>query len=328
MVANTLSHDITSHPVTTYLSSLTTRSSKSTMLSALRCALTLAAGEEVDEQAVWSFPFHAIEPAQLENLGSALAAAYSPAHASKVFSAVRSVLVRCAQAEMIEPGRWMLLQLVKGPRVSQDDGNLAGREIKQLEIDALSRVCATRAHDPAGARDNAIFALAWATGPRVSEISKLDLSDYDQATGDLTIRRAKGGKTRTIRIAGSAKAALDDWIYRWRGDDKPGPLFVPVNKGGRLAIGAMFDSPKRISSGSLAKMLKRRCAEAGIEPCTWHDFRRTWATAAWRSKTISGPNIQRLMGHSQISTSAQYNRAPLDEALAEGISVNLYPNHR
>jgi site-specific recombinase XerD len=53
--------------------------------------------------------------------------------------------------------------------------------------------------------------------------------------------------------------------------DEPGPLFVPVNKGGKVQVG------HGVSDEALAQMLEKGRAQAGVKSLTGHDFRRTFA---------------------------------------------------
>ena len=154
---------------------------------------------------------------------------------------------------------------------------------------------------PAGARDAAIIALAWATGARRSELAELQLSNFIKTAddeGDLTIH-GKGDKTRTVYIYNGAAAALADWLTLRGNDD--GPLFYAVNKGGRVIVG------HGVSDEALAQMLGKRAEQAQVENITWHDFRRSFA-----GNLLDNGNdlvtVQKLMGHSSPTTTSNYDR--------------------
>jgi integrase len=77
----------------------------------------------------------------------------------------------------------------------------------------------------------------------------------------------KGNKERTIPVAAAALPWVEAWL-RIRGG-KPGPLFCPLRKGGRI-------EHRHMSPQTLADLLERRRLEAGIAlPVKPHDLRRT-----------------------------------------------------
>ena len=79
-----------------------------------------------------------------------------------------------------------------------------------------------------------MIAVLYGAGLRRSELVALDQMDFDQVSQSLAIRSGKGNKARLCPIAGGTVAALLDWLTI-RGD-KPGPLFGPINRGGRLLV--------------------------------------------------------------------------------------------
>jgi integrase/recombinase XerC len=177
-----------------------------------------------------------------------------------------------------------------------------GRHIEQGELGALIQACIID-RSPAGIRDAAIIALAWSTGLRRDEISRIAVSDLANITDDgLDISIiGKGGKARFAYVNDGAFAALIDWLGL-RGQD-PGALFVNVNKGGKIVGG-------RLSGEALRKMLEKRSQQAELsKPITWHDFRRTFAGNLWDAK-IDGVTIQKLMGHASQNQTAKYDRRP------------------
>ena len=177
-----------------------------------------------------------------------------------------------------------------------------GRHIEQGELSALIEVCMSET-SPAGIRDAAIIALAWSTGLRRDEISRIELEDLLNKTEDSLdiVIVGKGGKVRGVYVNDGALAALLDWI-ELRGNE-PGRLFVEVNKAGKIGTG-------KLSGEALRKLLDKRSQEAQLsKPITWHDFRRTFAGNLWDAK-IDGVTIQKLMGHASQNQTAKYDRRP------------------
>jgi len=316
-MSRAISKDLTDHPVTSYLNSLPAKQSRAAMKSALRAVLALAMKvepQEVGPLEIWEFPWHSLTPDKLNALKARLLSKYSKAHAAKCFAAVRGVMGACFDLELISAEQLMRIERTKGVKVGKN--HKAGRKVSENEMRELARVCA---QDPtaAGVRDYAILSLGYTQGPRISEIVKFQLEDYDPASGDLTIIGGKGDKDRQIRASNGTKETLEEWI-ELRGSE-PGPLFCPVNKGGRVFVTST-------SKSSLGKMLAKRAEQAGVKPFTIHDLRRSFLTNGW-AMGIPGVQLQTLAGHASIVTTAGYDRGGLEQALASGERIPA-PNLR
>lgn len=175
-----------------------------------------------------------------------------------------------------------------------------GRHITQGELRSLMGTCATDP-SPAGVRDAAIIALAWATGARRSEVAGLELRDYTpngESEGDI-VTRGKGDRVRKVYVYNGAAHALADWLVM-RGDE-PGLLFYAINKGGKVQHG------HGLSGEALAQMLAKRAMRADVKDLTWHDFRRTFA-GNLLDKGVDLVTTQKLLGHSTPTTTSQYDR--------------------
>jgi site-specific recombinase XerC len=191
-----------------------------------------------------------------------------------------------------------------------------GRHIEQGELSAPIQACVSD-KSPAGIRDAAIIALAWSTGLRRDEISRIELTDLVNKTDDgLDIAIvSKGGKVRAAYVNDGAHAALLDWL-ELRGNN-PGALFVEVNKGGKIVGG-------KLSGEALRKMLEKRSRQAELSKLvTWHDFCRTFAGNLWDAK-IDGVTIQKLMGHASQNQTAKYDRRP-EAARRQAVKVLHVP---
>ncbi len=182
-------------------------------------------------------------------------------------------------------------------------GNSAqrGRHVLEGEIRALLEACAAD-HGPAGVRDAAMLALAFATGMRRAEIAALQRGDVTQDGDGYTIevRQGKGQKSRTVAVFEGARDYLVDWL-QVRGED-PGALFVAILKSGRVL-------QRGIGTRAMQKVLDKRAAEASITaPIGWHDARRTLAGNLLDVVDIA--TVQQILGHSSPVTTARYDRRP------------------
>ena len=182
------------------------------------------------------------------------------------------------------------VKLARGTRLP------AGRAATGGELAALVRAC-TADPTPAGARDAAILAILYVGGVRRSELASLDLVDWSADPPALRVR-GKGDKERLVPLAGGATAAVIAWL-RIRGD-RPGGLFLPINKGGRLG-GA------RLSDHAVYAVLRKRLREAGVARLSPHDFRRTFV-GDLLDAGIDLATVQRLAGHASPTTTARYDR--------------------
>jgi integrase len=99
-----------------------------------------------------------------------------------------------------------------------------------------------------------MIAVLWAAGLRRDELVALDLADFDQATGKLTVRNGKGRKARTVYIKNNGKKVLDAWL-NLRGTAE-GPLFWAIGRGGKR-VG------QRLTTQSVYNMLKLRARRPG-----------------------------------------------------------------
>lgn len=211
--------------------------------------------------------------------------------------AFEGAMDRAQREEIVtQAGRIASVGDVKGQRQQK------GRHIGNGELDALL-TCCTEDPSPAGARDAAIIALAWATGARRSELAGLTLADLvitGEDDADLVIK-GKGDKARTTYLYNGALAYLRDWLAIRGGEQ--GPLFYAINKGGRVLTG------HGVSDEAIAQMLDKRAATAGVRALTWHDFRRTFAGNLLDGGTDLA-TAQKLMGHSSPVTTAAYDRRP------------------
>jgi len=168
--------------------------------------------------------------------------------------------------------------------------------------------------DPKGGfpeRDRALFELLYATGMRVSEASGLDLEDLDFSSRLCRVT-GKGGKERIVPFGEAAADALSEYLparaarrgqagFSEEGEGEP--LFVNV-RGGRL------------TTRSMARLLKRRLAAAGLPAeISPHALRHTFATHLLEAGADLRA-IQELLGHASLSTTQKYTH--LDAArLAE-----------
>lgn len=173
---------------------------------------------------------------------------------------------------------------------------LRGRALSSGEIGALMQACAND-EGPAGVRDAALIAVLYACGLRRAEVVALDLAAYNAESGELVVR-GKGNRERNLFLDNGAFDALAGWL-EVRGDE-PGPVFVPIDKAGRIGTG-------RMTAQAVYKMLKKRAAQAKVKDFSPHDLRRSFISDQLDAGTDI-VTVQAMAGHASPGTTAKYDR--------------------
>jgi len=138
-------------------------------------------------------------------------------------------------------------------------------------------------------RDIALVDFLYSTGCRVSEISKLDISDIDFENKECTVT-GKGNKERIVYLTEVTDMHLQDYLASRK--DFNDALFV--GKRG-----------ERLSKSGIEALLKRLGKKAGVENVHPHRYRRTLAT----NLLDRGMNIQdvaMILGHADLKTTQVY----------------------
>ena len=94
---------------------------------------------------------------------------------------------------------------------------------------------------------------------------------------------------------------MTDWI-KIRGNT-PGPLFLSVNKGGKLVYS------RRLTPQAIYHLLAVRGKRARVKFFTPHDLRRTFVSNLLDAG-VDIATVAKMAGHSNIQTTARYDRRP------------------
>ncbi|CAJ62363.1 MULTISPECIES: site-specific integrase [Frankia] len=157
-----------------------------------------------------------------------------------------------------------------------------------LDTDLLTRVVAgLRDDDLADIRDRALLLVGFAGCLRRSELVGLDVADLVETADGLilTVRRSKTDQEGEGALVGIAYGSYRPTcpVRAWRAwaqaaDLRQGPAFRAVSRHGH--VGAT-----RLYPGSVARVVQRRVAAAGLDPADFagHSLRSGFATAAARA---------------------------------------------
>lgn len=168
---------------------------------------------------------------------------------------------------------------------------------------------------PFGLRDRALLELFYATGIRRTEMTRLDIGDYEPASRTLTVRKGKGGKSRMLPVGERAAAWLDQFLVniRFQFDYLPNETALFLSGYGT-----------RITPAYLGNWVKKLMIRCGIDkPGSCHLFRHSCATDMHRG----GADIryvQEMLGHERMETTQIYTHVHI-EALRE-IHTRCHPH--
>jgi len=152
---------------------------------------------------------------------------------------------------------------------------------------------------PQGLRDRAILEVFFSTGMRIAELTALNREQIKiPKTGqelELGIV-GKGGRGRTVYFSERALSCLDKYL-KSRSDDSKA-LFINYRR--------RKDSPFRLSSRSIEKMIKRYALLAGLPITTTpHVMRHSFATDLL-NQGVDIRILQEFLGHKSISATQIY----------------------
>jgi site-specific recombinase XerD len=278
------------HPVHVYIARLGS-GSRRTMREALNIIAAILTDGKCDTE---NLPWSALRYQHTAAIRAALIERYKPSTANKALAALRGVLKeswRLGYMTAEDFHRATDVPTIKAQTLPR------GRALSSGEIAALMRACSSDI-SPAGTRDAAMLSLLYAAGLRRSEAVALDVSCYNIELGELTIRGAKGRKDRLGYACGGSADALADWL-RLRGNE-PGPLFLAVKKGGKVAA-------RRMTDQAVFHILRKRGSQAGVVSFSPHDLRRTFISDLLDAGADIS-TVQQLANHANVQTTVRYDR--------------------
>jgi len=160
------------------------------------------------------------------------------------------------------------------------------------EVRALLDECNHRCFS--GSRNRAIIAVAYRCGLRVSETLALSIHDLDLSNGIVRIRRAKGGKRRTVGIDDDAIQLVRKYLDDWRATVDGGSFLFVTLRG------------KPVLPVYVRLLLRRLAKRAGIEKRVHpHGLRHSRAHQL-ETEGVPVSIVSKVLGHSSIATTSIY----------------------
>lgn len=167
----------------------------------------------------------------------------------------------------------------------------------------------SRSHEQNERRDQFLIALLLVTGPRVSEVSKADDSDFSVRHGHLQWRIfGKGGKSRTLPLSEELRTLRDKYL-----EVRPEPSAKLSPSARADAAKAAFRSGRgnRMSSRDVERLMDKAYLRVvqrdpqNARELTPHACRHTAATLmlakGWDVKVVA-----EMLGHASIATTGMY----------------------
>ena len=190
--------------------------------------------------------------------------------------------------------------IVDDPTATLDSPKVKKRLPKAISREDIERLLAAPAQGTSAKsqRDHALLEMLYASGMRVTELVSLDVSDVNLASDTVRVRGKKtSSKERIIPVGDQALEALRTYVNKGRmqlmRDPDERALFL--NHRGQ-----------RLTRQGLWLIIKHYVDEVGIsEDVTPHTLRHSFA-AHKLSQGKSLQDIQKLLGHANISTTQVY----------------------
>lgn len=160
------------------------------------------------------------------------------------------------------------------------------RAMTQMDLEKIRLSCETT-------REKAIVEVLYSTGCRVTELERLDISDVNFETKEVTLF-GKGSKHRTSYLNAKAEVALKAYLNERT--DHNQALFVCERE--------PHDRLKKSGIEAMIRKLMDRTPEVTTH-VTPHIFRHTTATTAL-NRGMSVVDVSRLLGHRKLETTMEY----------------------
>ena len=192
--------------------------------------------------------------------------------------------------------------LENDPIATLDSPKVKKRLPKAISLDDINKLLQITGNgdSPKGLRDSAIIELLYASGMRVTELVSLDIDDINFEEGLVRVAgKSSRIKERSVPITGQSLETLRNYVERGRTQllrNQDDPALFLNHRGQRLT-----------RQGSWL-IIKRYVAEVGIDAnVTPHTLRHSFA-AHKLSHGQSLQDVQKLLGHANISTTQVYTQ--------------------
>ncbi len=150
-------------------------------------------------------------------------------------------------------------------------------------------------------RDRAILELLYSSGLRVSELTDLNIGEFDPAGGMVRVT-GKGGKERIVPVGSRALEAIQMYLELRGNNTSKDALFLNTRSG-------------RINRRTVARIIDAHVLKiAAFKRISPHTLRHTFATHMLEGGADLRA-IQELLGHASLSTTQKYTHVSIDHLM-------------
>ncbi|UJR54523.1 tyrosine-type recombinase/integrase [Dickeya zeae] len=234
---------------------------------------------------------------------------YAVATINMVLAALKGVAQTAFNLGQMDADALARIKAVKGVR---GDSEAAGRALSREEVRLLLDATKAHPHKSRQKRDRALLLTLCGAGLRAGELVALETRDYDIATRTLTVRQGKGRKKRVVVVAPVVGRGLAAWI---KVSADHASLFCRIHRSGNV-------TGQQLTTAGLTGILRQLQETAQLSPFTPHDLRRTFITRLLEQGTDLNI-VRQLVGHSDISTTALYDRRSASTLICASSALRL-----
>ena len=195
--------------------------------------------------------------------------------------------------EMTGHTEWTVFSQIRTKDLEELPAVITREQVKQL----LSHIRLRRYRTP--------IKLIYCCGLRLSECLAVTLHDIIAKEGKLWIRGGKGGKDRMVPIA---QTMIEDLRRYWAFHRHPLLIFPNTGRGDhdlKNVAARMHHAERPMPISSLQRLMVQARRELGIEKCTVHTLRHSFATHLVEAGA-SIHTVKALLGHKNINTTMIY----------------------
>lgn len=210
--------------------------------------------------------------------------------------AIRNLLNYFAEKDIVS----LPSDKIKLPKLTDKDKAIKFLKFEQIE--KLMKMPDTATSE--GLRDRAILEVLFSTGMRVSELTSLNITQFNKESlikGKFTDQElsisGKGGSTRPVYFSNRTLKCLADYLKTR--NDMFSPLFINYKKDDS-------DKEHRLTQRSVERLVRKFTTMAGLPvEATPHTLRHSFATDLLQ-QGADMRSVQELLGHKNIVTTQIY----------------------
>jgi integrase/recombinase XerD len=187
------------------------------------------------------------------------------------------------------------------PSAGLEAPRVAKRTPKTMTSDEVERLLAApgTGNSPKTLRDRALLELLYATGVRVSELVSFKMDDVNLADKTMRVKSEDGGRERSVPMSDQAAECLQIYIERGR------PHFVK-SAGNQSAL-FLNQRGQQLTRQGMWLIIKEYATRAGLNyEVTPHMLRHSFAAHMLQNNKATLSEVQRYLGHANISTTQIY----------------------